>query len=61
MKQKQRSDGRWVLDAIHPDLARGARYSLKRKPVPVSLEAKGEPSKWVILTCMRVLKRVEEA
>ncbi|MBI3022807.1 MAG: hypothetical protein HYY68_03660 [Thaumarchaeota archaeon] len=61
LKQKRRSDGRWVLDAIHPDLAGGAGYSLKRKPVPVSLEAKGKPSKWITLTCMRVLKRVEEA
>jgi hypothetical protein len=61
LKDKRRSDGKWVLDAIHPDLAPGSLYSLKRKPTPIALETKGSPSKWITLTCMRVLKKVELA
>jgi hypothetical protein len=56
---KKRPDGRWALDAVHLDLARGAGYMPRRKATPFALEKKGEPSKWITLTCLRVMKRME--
>ena len=62
MMSKRKKDDRWVLDAVHPDLGAGAGYRLSNKRVtPFALETKGGPSKWITLTCMSVLKRVDEA
>jgi hypothetical protein len=62
MKSKRRKDGTWALDAVHPDLGAGAGYRMKKgRYTPFALETKGTPSKWITLTCLRVLKRVEEA
>ena len=62
MKSKRSKDGRWDLEAVHPDLGLGAGYRVNKKRVtPFALEAKGQPSKWITLTCLRVLKMVEEA
>jgi hypothetical protein len=60
LKDKRRSDGKWVLDAIPPDLVTDPRYALKKKLTPVALETKGEPSRWITLTCIRVLKKVQD-
>jgi hypothetical protein len=63
LNKKRRKDGRWELDAIHPDppsytWGRGnLRYNVK----PFSVERAGEPSKWITLTALRVLKRIEDA
>jgi hypothetical protein len=62
MTEKRRGDGTWILDKVHPDLGAGAGYRMNKKKVtPMALETKGEPSKWITLTCLEVLKRVEEA
>lgn len=62
LERKRRSDGRWLLDAAHPDLGAGAGYRMKKGTyTPFTLEAKGSPSKWITLTCLRVLKAAEEA
>ncbi len=61
MDERRRPDGTWSLDAVHPDIGPGAGYTLKRKPTEFALERKGRPSKWITLTCLRVLKRVSEA
>jgi len=61
LNEKRQRDGTWLLDKVHPDLATGAQYSLRKKPNPYSLEEQGKPSKWITLTALRVLKRVEEA
>jgi len=61
LRRKRRSDGTWLLDRVHPDLAPGSQYSLRRKPHPFALERAGEPSKWVTLVALRVLKRAHEA
>ncbi|MDA4114610.1 MAG: hypothetical protein OK474_11240 [Thaumarchaeota archaeon] len=61
LRSKRRSDGTWALDSVHPDLGVGAGYRLRRGVTPFALETKGEPSKWITLTCLEVLKRVEEA
>jgi len=53
--------GVWALDRIHPDLAPGAKYSLRRKPRRFALERQGKPSKWITLRALIVKKRVDEA
>jgi hypothetical protein len=60
MKEKRRSDGIWALDSVHPDLGAGAGYRIRKGVTPFALEIKGQPSKWITLTCLQVLKRVEE-
>jgi hypothetical protein len=59
LEEKRRSDGTWALDKVHPDVA-GSEYVVK-KAKPWSLEQPGKPSKWITLTALRVLKRVEDA
>ena len=62
LKNKRRPDATWVLDRVHPDIAPGAGFKpYDRKPRPLALEKPGEPSKWITLTALRVLKRVEDA
>jgi len=60
LNQKRREDGTWTIDKVHPDFGAGAQWSLREKVHPFSLEEAGKPSKWVTLTALRVLKRVEE-
>jgi hypothetical protein len=61
MHGKRLQNGRWALDAVHPDLDQDASYALKEKPVPIAVEKVGEPSQWITLKCLRVAKSVEEA
>jgi len=62
LREKRRLDGRWILDAVHPDLGWGAGYRMNKKRVrPLALEEKGKPSKWITLCALRVLQRVGEA
>ncbi len=62
LREKRRRDGTWVLDRIHPDEGhRGGQGSAARKVRPLALERAGEPSKWITLTALRVLNRVENA
>ena len=62
LRGKRRSDGTWVLDRVHPDEDRGGgRGAAAKKVKPLALERAGEPSKWITLTALRVLKRVEDA
>jgi hypothetical protein len=60
LKQKRRPDGKWNLDAAHPDVeAAAAKWYRKRPPTPFALEQVGEPSKMITLKALRVLKRIE--
>lgn len=60
--EKRRSDGRWTLDRIHPDEPlRGGAGGGSRKVKRLALERAGQPSQWITLTALRVLKRVEDA
>lgn len=63
LRRKRRPDGRWNLDAVHPDVAGGMAEWFKKhpkdKPTPFSLEQPGEPSKMITLSAMRVLSRLE--
>lgn len=62
LKEKRLEDGAWAMDAIHPDLGDGADYIMKDKVLNrFALEQLGMPSKWITLTALKVLKRVEEA
>lgn len=63
LKEKRRADGRWDLDAVHPDVEGGMAdwYSKHsgQKPRPFALEKAGHPSKMVTLRALLVLKRLE--
>jgi len=61
LAKKRQRNGTWLLDAAHPDIGPGAHYTLRRKVKSVTLEEPGKPSKWITLTALRVLKRVENA
>ncbi len=58
LRDKQRTDGTWLLDRVHPD---PAPRTAAKKMRPLTLESAGKPSKWITLTALRVLKRVEDA
>jgi hypothetical protein len=59
LEAKRRPDGRWSADAAHPDLAEGADYTLRTgEPVtPLVVEEPLQPSKWVTLAALCVLRR----
>jgi hypothetical protein len=62
LRKKRRTDGRWNLDALHPDVsARVAQWYAqppKERAVPLSFETVGRPSKMVTLRALTVLSRV---
>ena len=64
LKKKKRADGKWVLDAINPDLEGAMKQwyerNPKRRPIPFALEESGKPSKMITLTAMRVLRRIDK-
>jgi len=63
LNAKRRGDGAWPLERVHPDppsYAWGKR-NLRWRVKPFALEEAGKPSKWITLTALQVLKRVEEA
>jgi hypothetical protein len=60
LEQKRRADGRWILDRVHPDVAK--KSDLPSPPIyRLEIEAPGRPSKWITLKALRVLKRVRDA
>lgn len=59
--KKRRRDGSWIIDRAHPDAPASLLHLHVKTPRPLQLESPGEPSKWITLTALRVLKRVEEA
>ncbi|HKM77866.1 MAG TPA: hypothetical protein VJZ03_02220 [Candidatus Bathyarchaeia archaeon] len=60
LDSERRIDGTWSLDRIHPDLGTGADYKLKKRAKRFALERENQPSKWITLTALSVLKRVDE-
>jgi hypothetical protein len=61
LKEKRRQDGKWNLDAIHPDLeGRIAELYARRPPTPFSLEHVGQPSKMITFLALKVLKNLGE-
>ncbi|MCL4324454.1 MAG: hypothetical protein M1144_03200 [Candidatus Thermoplasmatota archaeon] len=63
LRKKRRPDGRWNLDAVHPDVEGStARWFLehpKDRPIPLSFELPAQPSKMITLRALLVLSRVE--
>jgi len=62
LREARRSDDRWNLDAIHPDLE--GSYAVpytKRPPAPLALEKPGGPSKMITLRANTILKRLDDA
>jgi len=65
LEKKRRADGRWNLDAVHPDVEGGiaewfAKHP-KQAPTRFALEKPGAPSKMITLKAMLVLKRIQDA
>ena len=62
LADKRRPDGTWVLDKVHPDVDAALKQDYEGKELKRwSLEREGKPSKWITLTALTVLKRVEDA
>lgn len=62
LEQKKRPDGRWALDAAHPDLdARLAGYQYETIMRPTVLEPLGEPSRWATVEALGVLAQTASA
>ncbi len=63
LRKKRRPDGRWNLDAVHPDvegtMAEWFAKHPRDRPTPFALEAVGKPSKMITFRAMRVLHRIE--
>ena len=64
LKKKRRPDGKWNLDAVHPDVegavAEWYKAHPKQAPTPFALEKAGEPSKMITFKALQVLKRLGE-
>ncbi len=62
LRKRRRSDGRWNLDAVHPDgpsyYEKFWREHPKDRPVPLAFERAGQPSKMITLRALTVLSRV---
>ncbi len=59
---KRRADGTWLMDRSHPDIGPGVTVNPDQsKMKPLVIEEPGQPSKWLTLKALRVLKRVEDA
>ena len=65
LKKKRRTDGRWNLDAVHPDvegpIAEWFMKHPKKTPTPFAIERVGEPSKMITLRALAVMKGLDEA
>jgi hypothetical protein len=62
LADKRRPDGRWAMDALHPDVEGGiAEWFAKhprQRPTPWGLETPGRPSKMITLRALTVLARL---
>jgi len=63
LKKKRRKDGRWNLDAVHPDYENNGKRpdwweKYKDRYRPFALEKVGRPSKMITLRALTVLKRL---
>ena len=61
LREKRRPDGTWLLERVHPDAAGSSAQPYMKKVTRFALETPGQPSKWITLQALRVLKRVEDA
>lgn len=65
LAKKRQADGKWKLDAVHPDVEGSMAdwYAKHPKDAPIrfSLEKVGSPSKMITLKALIVQKRLEKA
>ena len=62
LRDRRRPDGTWLLDRVHPDVGPDLRKDYGGREIQGwSLERVGTPSKWITLTALRVLNRVDAA
>jgi hypothetical protein len=62
LEEKQRPDGRWCLDATHPDLdPELTDYSLRNPFHSLGFEPPGAPSRWATVEALSVRTAVERA
>jgi hypothetical protein len=65
VRSRRRRDGRWDLDAVHPDvegpIAAWFAKHPRQRPIPFALETPGRPSKMITLTALRVLDTADRA
>jgi hypothetical protein len=62
LTDKRQRDGTWLMDRLHPDIGpKTIVHPDTDKMKPLVIEKAGQPSKWITLKALRVLKRVEEA
>lgn len=54
VRKKERRDERWPLEAVHPDLGRGANYDVDPGTRRFALERVGAPSTWITLRALAV-------
>ncbi|HTP53997.1 MAG TPA: hypothetical protein VML94_03405 [Thermoplasmata archaeon] len=63
VRSKRRSDGRWNLDAVHPDvegaIARWFAGHPSQRPTPFALENVGAPSRMITFRALKVLAQVD--
>ncbi|MCI4348742.1 MAG: hypothetical protein L3J93_00770 [Thermoplasmata archaeon] len=58
LRSKRRRDGRWALDAAHPDLdLKLSGYGLRGIVYPMLIEQLHEPSRWATVEALSVLAR----
>ena len=55
LESKRRTDGRWGLDAYHPD-SEDPEYQVRPPVYPFVLETVGPPSRWITVTALEVLR-----
>ncbi|MCI4337489.1 MAG: hypothetical protein L3K17_09970 [Thermoplasmata archaeon] len=61
LESKRRQDGRWLLDALHPDIEEGDEYSIRTPYYPFALERPGGPSRWITARALTVLRRASRS
>jgi hypothetical protein len=64
LRKKRRPDGKWNLDAVHPDVEGGMadwhKKHPKKAPTPFAPEKAGGPSKMITFKALQVLNRLGE-
>jgi hypothetical protein len=63
LERQRRADGRWDLGPMHPDvegpIVTWFEQHPNQRPIPMTLETPGQPSKMITLTALEVLARVD--
>ncbi len=60
LTEKRRRDGTWLMDRVHPDVSASLKKDYSGREIRGwSLEPAGHRSKWITLTALRVLRRVD--